>query len=135
MNFQYIKNYNEKKIDELLWDFDAVSVYPSAMWGENSIYPRIETAYVFAEDIYMNDKLVKKFNTQTFNQGSAIFKNTYYNPKNLILQHLPVKQHEKKIVINRMRNGYFIDHLTSVVFQEIVKIRGNVIEIYGGVIY
>ena len=31
------------KLDELLWDFDAVSLYPSAMWDENSIYPRIET--------------------------------------------------------------------------------------------
>ena len=27
----------------LLWDFDALSLYPSAMWDENSIYPRIET--------------------------------------------------------------------------------------------
>ena len=27
----------------LLWDFDAVSLYPSAMWDESSIYPRIET--------------------------------------------------------------------------------------------
>ena len=23
----------------LLWDFDAVSLYPSAMWDEKSIYP------------------------------------------------------------------------------------------------
>ena len=34
-----------------------------------------------------------------------------------------------------MRNGYFIDHLTSVDIQEIVKIGGKVIEIYEGVIY
>ena len=27
----------------LLWNFDAVSLYPTAMWDENSIYPRIET--------------------------------------------------------------------------------------------
>ena len=25
------------KLDELLWDFDAVSLYPSAMWDKNSI--------------------------------------------------------------------------------------------------
>ena len=30
-----------KKI-ELLWDFDCVSLYPSAMWDKNSIYPKIE---------------------------------------------------------------------------------------------
>ena len=31
------------KLNELLWDFDAVSLYPSAMWDEKSIYLRIET--------------------------------------------------------------------------------------------
>ena len=35
------------KLDELQWDCDAVSLYPSAMWDENSIYPRIETGYAF----------------------------------------------------------------------------------------
>ena len=34
-----------------------------------------------------------------------------------------------------MGNGYIIDHLTSVDIQEIVKIGGQVIEIYEGVIY
>ena len=33
----------QTKLDELLWDFDAVRLYPSAMRDENSIYPRIET--------------------------------------------------------------------------------------------
>ena len=58
----------------------------------------------------------------------------YHNPKNLIVQHLPVKEREKKIEINRMRNEYIIDHLTSVDIQ-IVKIGGKVLEIYEGVIY
>ena len=44
----------------LLWDFDAVSLYPSAMWDEKSIYPRIETGYAFTRD--MNNELVEKFN-------------------------------------------------------------------------
>ena len=43
----------------LLWDFDAVSLYPSAMWDENSIYPRIETGNTFTRD--KNDELVEKF--------------------------------------------------------------------------
>ena len=34
-----------------------------------------------------------------------------------------------------MRNGYIIDTLTSLDVQEIVKIGGNVIEIYEGVLY
>ena len=60
------------KIDELLWDYDAVSLYPSAMWDESSIYPRIETGYPYTKE--MNDELIEKFNTQIFNQGSAIQK-------------------------------------------------------------
>ena len=94
------------KIDELLWDFDAVSLYPSAMSdenNENSIYTRIETGYVFTEDL--NNELVEKFNTGNFDQGSAILKIKYYNRKILIVQHLPGKELEKKIENNRMRNG------------------------------
>ena len=48
----------------------------------------------------MNDELVEKFNTRNFNQGSAILKIKYYNPKNLIVQHIPIKEKEKKIEIN-----------------------------------
>ena len=121
------------ELTHLLWDFDAVSLYPSAMWDEKSIYPKNETGCAFTRD--MNDELVNKFNTGNFNQGSAILKIKYYNPKNLIVQHLPIKEKEKKIEIIRMRNGYIIDTLTSVDIQEIVKIGGIVDEIYEGVIY
>ena len=55
-----------------LWDFDAVSLYPSAMWDPKSIYPKIETG--FAYEKHINDKFVEKFNNQTFTQGSAILK-------------------------------------------------------------
>ena len=37
--------------------------------------------------------------------------------------------------VNRIRNGYITDILTSVDIQESVKIVGKVIEIYEGVIY
>ena len=40
-----------------------------------------------------------------------------------------------KIEINRMRNGYIIQILTSVDIQEIAKNGGKVIEVYEGVIY
>ena len=60
------------KLDELLWDSDAVSLYPSAMWDENSIYLRIETGSSFTGD--MNDELVEKFNTGKITKGSAILK-------------------------------------------------------------
>ena len=38
------------------------------MWDEKSIYPGIETGYVFTPDL--NDEFVGKFNNQTFTQGS-----------------------------------------------------------------
>ena len=59
----------------------------------------------------------------------------YYSPKNLIVQHLPVKEKEKKIEIKRMRNGYNIEYITIVDVQEIVKIRGRVVHVYEGVIH
>ena len=59
------------------------------MSDPESVYPRIETGYAFTLD--MNDEIVKKFNAGSFTQGSAILKIKYYNPKNLVVQHLPVK--------------------------------------------
>ena len=45
----------------------------------------------------MNNELVERFNNQTFARGSAILKIKYYNPKNLIVQHLPVKKKKGKL--------------------------------------
>ena len=73
------------------------------MWNENSIYPRMETVFAYTSD--MNEKLVKNFNTGTFTKRSAILKTKHFNPKNLIVQHLPVKEKEKKLEISRMRIG------------------------------
>ena len=111
-----------------MWDFDCVSLYPSAMWDKASKYSRIETGYAFEK--HMNEEFVEKFNNQIFNQGSANLK-----IKTFIVQHLPVKEKEKKIEINRMRKGYITQVLTSVDFEKIVIIGGRVIEIYQGVIY
>ena len=69
----------------------------------------------------MNDELVNKFNNQTFTKGSAKLKVKYYYPKSLIVQRLPVKEKINKVEINRMRNGYISQVLTSVDIQEIVK--------------
>ena len=45
----------------------------------------------------MNDEIVENFKTGNFTQGSAILKIKYFNPENVIVQHLPVKEREKKI--------------------------------------
>ena len=42
-------------------------------------------------------KLVKKYKNQICNQRNAILKRKYYNSKNLIIQHNPVKEKVKKI--------------------------------------
>ena len=84
-----------KKLIHLLWDFDAVNLYPSAMWDEKSIYPRIETGYVYQSD--MNDELIENLNTGSFNRGSAIIKIKNHNIKDLVVQHIPIKKNKRKL--------------------------------------
>ena len=49
--------------------FDATSLYPSAMWVENSVYPQIETGFVLKP--HMNKFYVDAFNNQTFNEDGG----------------------------------------------------------------
>ena len=73
-------------------DFDATSLYPSAMWDKHSVYPKIETGFAFKP--HMNDIYVEAFNNQTYNEDgdeSAILTIKNYNPPDLVFQHLPVK--------------------------------------------
>ena len=130
------KNLCKLDSNKTQMSYDGNSLYHSAMWDENSVYPKIETGFAFKPN--MNDVYVEAFNNQTFNEDgdeSAIVTIKYYNPPDLIFQHLPVKEKVQKLEVNRMRNGCIIDTLTSVDIQEIVKIGGRVIRIYGGVIY
>ena len=64
-NLRLHKLIQRIELVQLLWDFNAVSLYPSAMSDEKSKYPRIETGYAFTRDL--NDELVEKFNTGNFN--------------------------------------------------------------------
>ena len=124
------KKLQKLNLNDVMMDFDATSLYPSAMWDENSVYPKIETGFTFKP--HMNIVYVEAFNNQTFNQDgdeSAMLRIKYYNPPDLIFQHLPVKNVE----VNRKRTGYIIDTLTSVDICEIVKTGGIVTEIYEGV--
>ena len=45
---------------------DGRSLYPSAMWDENSVSRKIETGFAFKP--HMNKTYVDAFNRQTFNQ-------------------------------------------------------------------
>ena len=73
------------------------------MWDENSVYPKIETGFAFKPN--MNKTYVDTFNSQNFNEDgdeSAILRINYYNPPDLLFQHLPVKEKVKNIEVNRM---------------------------------
>ena len=130
------KELSKLNLNKTQMCYDGNSLYPSALYDCESVYPKIETGFAFKP--HMNKTFVETFNNQTFNEDgdeSAILTIKYYNPPDLIFQHLPVKEKVKKIEVNRMRNGYIIDTLTSVDIQEIVKNGGKVIEVYEGVIY
>ena len=49
-----------------MMDFDATSLYPSAMWDKNSVYPKTETRFAFKP--HMSKTFVDAFNNQTFNE-------------------------------------------------------------------
>ena len=87
------KKLQKLNLNDVMMDFDATFFYPSAMWDEDSVYPKIETGFAFKPD--MNDVCVEPFNNKTFNQNgneSVMLKIKYYNPPDLIFQHLPVKE-------------------------------------------
>ena len=66
-------------------NFDATSLYPSAMWDQNSVYPKIATGYAFKP--HMNDLFVNDFNNQNYNQDgndSALLKKVLQSSKSSI---------------------------------------------------
>ena len=106
------------------------------MWDEKSVYPKIESGYTFKshmKDVFANDDI-----NQTFNQdgnNSKLLKISFYNPPNLLVQHLPVKEKVENVEVNRMRKSYNIDTLTPVDIQEVVRMGRKVIRIFEAVIY
>ena len=45
-----------------MMDFDAGSLYTSAMWDETSVYPKIETGFAF--NPHMSETHLEAFNNQ-----------------------------------------------------------------------
>ena len=73
--YQFMNSCQNWDLNKTQMDFDATSLYPSAMWDKNSMYPKIETGYAFQP--HMNDVFVNEFNNRTSNQDgndSAILK-------------------------------------------------------------
>ena len=48
-------------------DYDATSLYPSALWDKLSGYPKIEKGFDFKP--HMNDVYVEAFNTRSFTEN------------------------------------------------------------------
>ena len=151
INNKELDNFSERKLgelniskelqkinkDDLLVSYDFNSLYPSAQIDKNSTWPKIETAYPFKK--HMNDSICTLFNNGRWNELniSAFLTVKYHNPPNLIFQHLPIKEkienpykNNRLEEINRMRNGIFIDTLTSIDIVEIVKYGDIILEIY-----
>jgi hypothetical protein len=124
--------------DDFMMAFDATSLYPSAMWDAGSEFPDITSARPFKPS--EEQEVLDLFNSQTFRPRTGFFKIQYYNPPELFLQHVPVKEtiekeNGKTLEASRFRNGRIIDHLNSVDIQEIVRVGGVIERIYEGVIY
>ena len=57
------------ELADVLWDFGTTSLYPSAMWDEKLIHPKIETGYASTPDL--NDEFARKSNTRKLTEGSV----------------------------------------------------------------
>ena len=57
------KKLQKLNVNDVMMDFEATSLYPSAMWDEKSVYPKIETGFAFKP--HMNNVYVEAFNNQT----------------------------------------------------------------------
>ena len=64
--YQFMNSCQNWDLNKTQMDFDATSLYPSAMWDKNSMYPKIETGYAFQP--HMNDVFVNEFNNRTSNK-------------------------------------------------------------------
>ena len=131
-----LQNIDKK---DLLVSYDFNSLYPSAHIDKNSTWPKIETSYPFKK--CMNESICTLFNSGRWPElnRSAFSTIKYHNPKDLIFQHLPIKEkienpykNNRLEEINRMRNGIIIDTLTSVDIVEIVKYSGIILEVFEG---
>ena len=81
-----------------------------------------------------NDEFVDANNIQSFTKGGAVFIIKLYNPKDILLNRVPIKEKVGLVEIIRLKSGNSTNILTSVDIQEIAKIDGKVFEIYGEIL-
>ena len=85
VNFSDSTTHNKLKssdVNNVKMEFDASSLYRSALWDKSSVCPKIECGFPFKP--HMNSVYVESFNSQTFKQNgndSVILKIKFYNPR------------------------------------------------------
>ena len=119
-----------------MMNFDAMSLYTSAMLDEKSVHPKIESGFVFKP--HMKNVYVEALQNQFSNKDgieSAVLKIYITISLNLNFNISVKKKKYKKLEADRMRNGYVIQYLNCVDIQDMVKTRSKLIKNYQGVIY
>ena len=94
------KRLSKLDFEKTQTDFDATSLYPSAMMDKKSVHPNIETGFAFIPD--RKDVYSEAFNNKSFNQDgneSGILKLKFYNPPNLIFN---IYQLKKNLIIKKL---------------------------------
>ena len=115
-----------------------MSLNLSAHSDENSTWPAIETSYPF--EIYLNDAVCEIFNSGRWDElkRTVFLTVKYHNPKNLIFQHIPIREKVKYSYKNRLqemnhcRNGVIFDTLISQDIIQVVICGGVLLEVYEG---
>ena len=86
---------------------------------DESYHPKFECKYAGTK--VLNDEAVDIIKTKVFGKIADFFEENTFNPEDNIVQHMPVKEIEEEVEINRMRNGNLTDSLISVHIQKFVK--------------
>ena len=104
----------------------------------DSKWPKIETAKAIRHDCrdYLCE-LFKNGEWKNLNKTGS-FKVKYYNPENIVFQHMSPKENlfndrkNRYEEMNRFRNGEIIQHLISVDIEEVVRSGGYIVKINEG---
>ena len=104
-------------------DLDATSFYPSAMYDEEAVYPKIESGFLIEVEVFSNQTFYQDGNSGAFS------KIKFFKSPDLKVQHLPVIEKMENIELKKLRIGYIEDTLTSVDIQELFQIGGKVVKI------
>ena len=78
----------------------------------NQFILKRESWYAFTKDI--SDDIVNAFSNQFSTESIATLPTKSFNPEDILLQHLAVKEEVIKVKVWKMRNGNITDTSTSV---------------------